>query len=95
MSLSKYRNFGLLQLRVQYAVKQLISNGQNCHFMAGLELRLQCPGAIYETLTSKGNKLPYLLIVCCSDMGSANVVACPDLALDYEASSAAYFALLS
>ena len=57
--------------------------------MAGPELRLQCPGAIYEALTGKGIELPYLLIICCGALETGDVVACPDLKLDYEASSAA------
>ena len=32
----------------------------------------------------KGNKLPYLLTVCCNDAESRDVVACPDLRIDYE-----------
>ena len=54
--------------------------------MAGPELRLQCGGAIYEAVIGRGNELPYLLIVCCGDLETGGVVACPDLKLDYEAS---------
>ena len=92
MSLSNCRTLKR-QCRGQRAFKHLVTNSQDSECMAGPRLRLQCPGAIYEAMTGKGKKLPYLLIVCCGDAQSADVVACPDLTLDYEASSAACFAL--
>ena len=54
--------------------------------MAGPELRLQCPGAVYEALTGGGVELPYLLSVACGDYRSCRVFACPELMFDYEAS---------
>ena len=54
------------------------------YITAETELRLQCPGTIYEALMGKGNKLPYLLTVCCGNGESRDVVACPDLRVDNE-----------
>ena len=54
--------------------------------MAGPELRLHCPGAVYEALTGRGVELPYLLSVACGDYISGKVIACPNLSFDYEAS---------
>ena len=54
--------------------------------MAGPELRLQCSGAVYEALLGSGVELPYLLSVACGDVTSKEVIACPDLRFDYEAS---------
>ena len=54
--------------------------------MAGPELRLQCPGVVYEALTGSGQGLPYLLSVACGDATTNVVIACPDLKFDYEAS---------
>ena len=55
-------------------------------YMAGPKLRLQCSGAVYEALTSSGVELPYLLNVACGDYISGEVIACPNLSFDYEAS---------